>query len=510
MRQAKMKAFLSTRRRSSVVFLLAILYFFVLTAPYYVWGHVPPVGWDTPWYIYNMRLLAEQGPYSLFEKTPGINLYSVFGYVISSVFRISFVDIEKFLPIILATSFSLVNYKVIKRMTKSWKLSLLAMVFTIFDWNILRLATDLHRNLFSFLLVEIALFLLLPDILEQSSKKKVTAFSILLTVSGLAHLETFALATLVLFILFLFYLKWRLFQEAKILLLCILLSSLLVIVFEIPFILRYLEGHPLLNASQSSAPRFAYPWDYFISLGVALIPFYVVGLHMSFSAFQGKSEKSFLALPLWNLVLIAGSFLPFLITTVPGARFLFLVTIPPLATIGYTKVCTKKSLKFKTAVLLIVTLSAVILRIAYLSTSYLPWISKDNYEKLLWINDDKQDKPYIFVLYFDKTQWTSGFAELNRHWVWALSGTRANFYFGKVENLLNNEPTRSDIDYINSTSYYFWNELENLTLKNARIYIIAEWYEAPINPDNFNLDPTSFDLTYIKEQGVYRIDLHQE
>lgn len=494
-----METSLSPLKRNIVVFSLLVLDFLILVSPYCIWGYTAPVGWDTPWYIYNMRLVAEQGVYVLFEKTPGINFYSVFGYVVSSVFHISFVDTEKFLPIILATCFALVNFQIVKKLSKSWRLSVYAMAFTIIDINILRLTTDLHRNLLSFLLIEIALFLLLPDFLERTAPKKIGVFILLMTMAGISHLETFALSILVLLILVVFYSMERSLRKASVLLFCIVVPCALVIALEYPYLLDYLKGHQFLDTSVNfSFQKFvAAPWDYGIYLGIGLLPFYIVGLRNSLTTYKKNPKNGFLIIPLWNIVLIAGSFLPLLTIKIRGARFLYLATVPPLATIGCARLCNKKGLKFKIVTFIIVFVLAVISRAYYLSTSYAPWISERNYKQLTWIDSDNNDKQYIFVLYFNKTSYTSGMAEIDRHWVWALSGTNGIVYFGTAENLLKKQPTDSSDPYINATSYFFWNEIKNLTLNDVRIYIIKEWYETSINSGDFTLE----------HEGVYRMEI---
>ena len=493
-----MDTFSSPLKRNSIVFSLFVLDFLVLISPYYIWNYTPPVGWDTPWYIYNMRLIAEQGVYPLFERTPGINFYCVFGYVIASVFHISFVDTEKFLPIILAMCFALVNFQIVKKLSKSWKLSVYAMAFTIIDLNVLRLATDLHRNLFGFLLIEIALFLLLPDFLERTSMKKITVFVLLMTMAGISHLETFALSILVLLILLVFYWRQRSLRKAKILLFCIAVPCALVIALEYPYLLDYLKEYQFFDTAVNfSFQQFAAaPWDYGIYLGIGLLPFYIAGLYSSLTTYKKNQKNGFLAIPLWNIILIAGSFLPLLTIKIRGVRFLYLATVPPLATIGYARLCNKKGLKFKTVTFTIVLVLAAISRAYYLSTSYTPWISETNYKQLTWIDGDNHNKPYIFVLYFNKTFYTSGMAEIDRHWVWALSGTKGIVYFGTVENLLKKQPTNSSDPYINATSYFFWGAIENLTLNAVRIYTIADWYTANLT----NFTPTNY-------EGVYRIVL---
>lgn len=493
-----MRSYFLMSKKNAIVVLLLVLDFFVLLSPYYMWSYTPPVGWDTPWYIYNMRLVAEQGFYTLFKRTPGINFYSVFGYLISSVFRISLVDIEKFLPIILTTCFALVNFQIVKKLSKSWKLSVYAMTFTIIDLNILRLATDLHRNLFSLLLIEIALFLLLPDFLEQTSKKRTIVFIVLMTTAGISHLETFALSILALLVLFMLYWRQRLLRKAKTLLLCIVVPCALVITLEYPYLLAFLKEYQSLNTSVNFPFQqfVATPWDYGIYLGIGLLPFYIVGLYTSLKTYKKGPKNGFLIMPLWNIVLIAGSFVPLLTIKIRGVRFLYMTTVPPLATIGYARLCDKRGMKLKTATFMIVFALATISRAYYLSTSYTPWISERNFKQLTWIDGDNNDKPYIFVLYFNNTYYTSSVAELNRHWIWALSGTKANVYFGTLENLLKKQPTNSSDPYINATSYLFWGAIENLTLNEARIYTIADWYTA--NLTNF---------TTTDYEGVYRMVL---
>jgi len=83
-----------------------------------------------------MRVIAEQGLPAFFEKTGHLNIYIIFGYFVSSVFNISFMFTEKILPIILGVSLSLVNFQIVKKFSKSWKLSLLAMGLSIIDFNI--------------------------------------------------------------------------------------------------------------------------------------------------------------------------------------------------------------------------------------------------------------------------------------------------------------------------------------------------------------------------------------
>jgi hypothetical protein len=467
-----------------------------------VGGYITPVGWDTAWYIGNMRVIAEQGLPAFFEKTGQINFYVIFGYFISSVFNISFMLTEKILPIILGVSFSLVNFQIVKRFSKSWRLSLLAMGLSIIDFNIIRMVLDLHRNLFSFILIEIALFLVLPDLLEKVSKKKFCLFVVLLVLAGLSQIETFALVMLALSFLLVFYRWRRLFKRVKLLLLCIVVPCLLVILFESPFLVTFLGEHIVFNPAFSfSYENFVtQPWDYVVSLGSALIPFYVVGLHTSLSTYvkNQKGQMPFI-IPLWNLVVIVCSFIPWLGIKIPGYRFLLLATVPLVSTIGFAKLFAEKSLKMKKLLILITLIVLTItIQVIIASINYRSWISNSQYEKLTWIGNHKQDESCIFVLYFDKSEWTHGVALLYRNWVWAAIGPRTNVYFGEVEYLLDSMPTPSENQYVNKTAHDFWNALEDFTLNETLIYLIEDWYNT-----------TAFGQDYLEEvdhEDIYRVE----
>jgi len=475
-----------TVKKSIIVFSLMFLLFLILVLPYYVWSYDAPVGWDTAWYIYNMRLIAERGFPSFFERYNEINLYIIFEYFISPVFHASFALTEKLLPIILATFFPLVNFQIVKKFGKSWRLSLLAMVFSIVDFNVVRMVADLHRNLFCFLLAETALFLFIPDFLERASKKKFGILVTLLVVAGLSQMETFALVMLTLSFLLVFHLWQRSFHRAKLLLLCIIVPCLLVVSFESPFLLKHLSEHVLFNPTwEFSYEDFATkPVDYALSLGHVLIPLYVVGLFSCISTYMKNRKELFLLIPLWNIVLIAGSFLPWLTIKIPGKRFLVLATVPPLATIGFAKFSAKKSLTSKKTIVFITLIAlASVVQFFNLSWTYTPWIPGGDYERLTWISDHKQNKSCVFVFYFDAGRLTYPVAENYRFWVWAVTGTTTNVYFGEVNYLLDSLPTPSENQYMNKTSYDFWKEMENLRLNESLIYLIKDRYEASLDPD---------------------------
>jgi len=485
--------------RVAILFSLVIANFLILSFPYFVKWCIVPVGWDAAWYVRNMRLIADQGLLALFEKTGGINFYCVFEYFLSSIFHVSFTLTEKVLPIVIGVSYSLVNFKIVRKFSKSWKLPLIAMGLSIVAFNTARMVQDLHRNLFCFLLVQVALFLILPDILENASRKKAACFISLMVLAGISHVETFALAILALFLLLLFYLRKHLSKKTRLLFIYIAIPSLLVFLLESPFLLNYLKGAVFLDQSIkfSYEAWIALPWSYFISLGGALIPFYVIGLYHSLStSIKNQKEQLLFLISFWNLVIISCSFIPWFGIKIPGYRFLLLATVPVVSTIGFAKFLAYKNLnKKKTALSIVLIALAVATQISYISNNYNPWISNSQYEKLMWIANNKRDDPCTFVLYFDGGETTHLVVEMYGFWIEAVVGSRTNVYFGEISYLLRSESTPSENQFMNETSFAFWSMMKNFTLKNE-IYLIKDWYNT-----------TSADQEYLKKvsEGIYQV-----
>jgi len=476
-----------SERKTQILLVILLLFLdsLVFILPYCVGGYVIPVGWDTTWYVRNMQLIKEQGLYPFFMKTHGINLFCILEYLFASAFNISFMLTATIVPIVISLLFPLVNFQIVRRFSGSWKLSLVGMTFTIIDYNIVRMTADLHRNLFCLLLSQIAVFLILPRLLEKTSRKDIFIFVSLMTMAGLSQVETFAVVMVILFLFSISYIRKHFLHASKLLWLCILGPALFVISVEAPFLPIFAEGHIVLNPAVNPYRQdfVAQPWSYLVSLGAGLFPFYIIGMYCLLKNL-GKDmvRHECLLISFWNFVVIIGSFLPWFGVRVPGWRVLLLITVPPVATLGFAKLFSKRSsvAKKKFIVLTVLITLSLTTIIASQITSYKPWISEENYEKLVWINNENQNDPCIFVLCLNRSlEW----AELYRNWVWAIVGTRTNVYFGDVDSLLQSEPTNFKDTRLNATSHIFWSQLENFMLEGADIYLIKEWYSLSVDDE---------------------------
>lgn len=504
-RTEKMLSFLDNSYIRIVVMLsLIVLNLLIFVLPYVFYRYAVPVGWDKAWYIRNMRLIEEQGLFTFFQELHQVNLFSILEYVVSSVFNISFMLTAMIIPIILVGAFPLVNFQIVHKLTKSWQPSLVAMIFTIVDYNIIRMVgASLDRNLFCLLLLEIALFIILPKLLEKTSKKGISLFILLQVLAGLSQMETFALSSLVLIIFFVSCMKRLPFHKVKLLFLCVIISFVFVILFEAPFIAGLLETHIALNPSVRPERQggIAHPISYLLSLGSGLILFFVVGLYRTLQNFKDRSISLSLLISLWNLTVIIGSFIPLFGPRIPSWRFLLLITVPPLAAIGLADFFVKETptIKAMLATMTMVTITCTVIIVNQYVT-YKPWISNEEYLKLIWIDNNKRNSSLTFVLYYDRGERaTYEWAELHRHWIWATIGTKTNVYFGEVDYLLKSQPTPFEDWYTNRTSYVFWNAMKNFSVNDTQIYLIVDWYEGPL------------DQKHLREvnEGIYQVEADQ-
>ena len=488
--------------------------FFILL--YNFKNYKAPVGWDTAFYLESMRIINDKGVIYFIEESNYIHFYILLLHSISHFFFISPPLTVKIIPIIMGIIFALINFSIVKNISKSSKIAFLAFLLSLISINILRLVRDLHRNLFALILVEIALFILLPKILKQYSHRNITILIILLTIGGLSQIETFSLAIFILFLLLIFSIWSQPFEKTKIITYSIIIPCLLVFMFIFPFLIDFTSSHITLSSETGFSYKFAAePEDYLKFLGGPLLPFYFLGLGFCLSYYlKNKEEILPLVIFLWNAVLIIASFLlPRFHVKVWVWRILLLSTVPVLAPIGIViflniikrqynsikrlnKLNTRKILKNKeeaiSAFILILTVtSASFWYIGAVSSYFNTHISNEAYENLNWLsNQIEKDKPSIFLLYLNHGKFTEADTKLYQQWINAIVSLNSYVYFGIVNFLLYSIRTPFEDPFLNETSYEFWNILKDNNLTNNLdkypTYVISDWYpEELINTSLF-------------------------
>jgi len=453
----------------------------ILFLPYWVKGYKFPVGWDTPWYIQNINIITNKGLYAFFEERNQILLYSALEYYMSTLFHISPITLEIFLPIVMGASLTLINYLMIKQLYNSKKLEFLILTFSVLNVNTMRLVCDLHRNLLSLIFVELSLFIVLPKYLRKLTKKRGAILILLLILGGFSQMETFFLAIVTLLFLFIYSLSVKSFDRAKHLSLVTFVSVLVIILMNSPFLSVFLSKHMTLNwtFNPQNFSALTLKIEDLRFLGGPMIPFYFIGLFLSIKKYRKKREDLLLLLFVWNVLLLLCSLLSFFGVILHSWRLVLLTTVPIMSTISL--ISFPKSIKIRdrnldVAILFILILLTFIHYVYNTQANFHPWISNEAYDKLVWISTLNRTNPSIFIIYFNYGKWTSGNILLYRDWVKAILGSDTGVYFGQVNALFLGLPTPYSDKTTNQTSYRLWEHVSSLKINKSDIYLIDDWY----------------------------------
>jgi hypothetical protein len=479
--------------KGSIATFLVVIFFvsldlMVFIGPYLVHGYVVPVGWDKAWYIRNMRIIEKQGFLPLFKEIGQVNLFSPLEYVISYVSGASFIFTAGAVPIVCAIAFLFLYQRITQELSKSLQLGIFSMILTIIDYNLLRtVGTSVDRGLFTFLMIAISLFIVLPRLIEKTSRVNLLSFSFLQISAGMSQMETYGINLFVLaMFLFIGRKKYPL-KKLRLILLGTIVPLVLILAIQFPYLPEFFETHIINPSSSPWRPiegEIAHPVSYLLSLGSGLIGFFVLGLHRMHRRIKKQKEHSLpLLIFLWNMTVIILSFAPIVGLRIPGWRLLLLTTVPPLATIGFSEFFLNRNLGIR-RMLIILSVASITCTILVVNqyVNYRPWLSQEEFSKLNWISSNKQTDSVVFIIYYDFGKATMPWAELHSNWIRAIVGTETDVYFGEVQLLLQSEPTPSDEYYVNYTSYEYWSRIKNVSPRESENYLIVEWYEAPIDP----------------------------
>ena len=143
-----------------------ILIVLVQSFRYKLFGTTLLLGWDSPSYVWTAKDVIAKGPINMINTWGFPLFYSLllafFGYLAGDV-----VIVERILPIFFGVVLIWANSEIVFRITKSVHAAGLAAILSAISINVLRLVSDLHRNLMVLSLSMIAL-LLIPSIRNEN------------------------------------------------------------------------------------------------------------------------------------------------------------------------------------------------------------------------------------------------------------------------------------------------------------------------------------------------------
>ena len=155
-----------------------------------------PIGWDTPIYIYFMKLYEQGGFFSIIKVTSSPQLFSALAAGINAaVVHNDYLTIEM-LPAIISICIVLLTALVLQEWIGDWRVSSFGAFMAAIDAQYFRLATDLYSNLLAWPLV-LLLFLALALFLNRFSIKLIFAIAAINLLLLLVHFETWTFSVAV-------------------------------------------------------------------------------------------------------------------------------------------------------------------------------------------------------------------------------------------------------------------------------------------------------------------------
>jgi len=443
---------------------------------YGLFGTTLLLGWDTPSYVWTAKYTIAKGPITMIDAwgfpyfyTP---ILAFFGYLAGDV-----VIIERILPVLFGVLLIWANSKLVFKITKNVHISGLAAILSAISLNVLRVVSDLHRNLMALSLSMIVL-LLVPTLEERKSfvKKEYLAFILLLFVVAITHFETY-------FILSLSLLLYGIFTKDLTRLLTYALACAIPTAILVPLFSKFFFAY---------LGTLVY-FEYELTVSIALLwtggSWTILGLITvgSFLFFKSELKSKKLVSPIfsWSLVLLALiSLIGAKIVRLPadfGYRSLIIFPVPVLLALAAQgcnnlishhqwirqSLSTQKRRSFKAIFRRLLPFfvpffligSSAFITIQYIDMFFTPFIPRSGYEKIMetkqFLAGSSLSTP-VFVFRGDPPVW---YTSLYRNYLGAEIGEHFA-YFGDIENLFKFVRSERKINYGSRVRWFYLYQLE--------------------------------------------------
>jgi len=490
----------------SLLLLFSLLFYSI---PYLNHNYNAPIGWDTPSYIWQSKLLEANGVSSLVQTINSFRIgYATLSTIVHLLTGIDNIRVEMILPLflgyILALSFANFAYSY----KKSLALFNFVFLLTIGSFGTIRIIQDLHANLIALLFASFTLYFISKN--NNRIECKYLFLTILfLFLTGISHEFTYLLLVAVIFLFSLMelvrYVMVNLIKNSFnlinssffILWLVILISGLLVFFCwkDVLFTaLRVAESQISFSSNTSSVSsslesnlKFLKMWYPHYHIKEKLL-FIVIGiLELFLLKFYKKNLLTTEIIISWLLVtsFLSIGFLYGL--SFPYYRTLLLVPFPILIGIGLQRIFYLSKgvdhLKICRYISLIIVLLVVSLNLSYTYNywdSRPVWISNEAIEQLSLVSNYIQhnkntNTPIIFIIIpgYDP----GSLCLLWYDWIRAFMPkeyiTDTYIYFGNTVYYLSSSPTIKGNNNYDSISISSYNALPKKNVSNAQIFILS-------------------------------------
>ncbi len=408
---------------------------------YLLWSHDGlPIGWDTPFYMGESRIVASQGPLALISvQGPYDFLYQM----ISGLFvwtGISAINVETYLPIGLAALFPYLLSRLALIQT-DLRLATIVALATPGWYAIYKIAADLHANLLGLVFMFTAIVL----ISEARSLRRPGAVIGLLLVgfASFTHIETTLFFVTIILISSLS--AWALFP-VKVAVSVAVATVPAAVLFTVHFLqLLGLTGGILSFRSPGSV-------EFWLLVLGPLLPLAAIGFYSSIAR-RNSSLEVFVAIWALASVMIGVSqyFNPE--TFIFAQRAAILFPTPFLAAFGlrllraHARGPTLHWLRFRLSTRWVLIAALFLLVVSWPATygqaaseNQRVFLNSSAYHRLQWITNNYQFSTLPIFIYNDIDQDAGGLGDFYNNWVSATVGTHLS-YLGQVDYLVQLQQT---------------------------------------------------------------------
>lgn len=516
---------------SSLMILIVLLQYF----RYRLFGTMLLLGWDSPGYVWMANYVIAKGPVNMVFAWNYPSLYvqilGFFGYLTGNV-----VIIERILPPFFCILLIYANSEFAYRITKNVHIAGLAALLTALSINVLRILSDLHRNLMA-LSLSFLVLLMVPNLGEQKRiiNKKFLSFIFILFVIANTHFETYSV--LVLSLLLYGLLTKDLKKLAILTLACAIPVAILVLLFPTYFF-GYISTIVFLERGLTAGEVLTWTGGSWLLLG-----FLIIGSCLFYKSKLRNNKLALLVFSWCLTILLTVALIGIKLAPFPtefAYRALLVMPVPillALATSGCND-CIKhwqskqSSLSIEkkrsihqiliSLIALFVIVSSALVVAQHVDGFLTPFIPRSGYEKIMiareYLAANSSSIP-VFVFRGDPPVW---YIQLYRNYLGAEIGEHFAYY-GEIENLFRLFPSEPKIKYDAWLSqlekYYITFYFDELTgnisgpppvvyAHDSHITSVKELMSHPIvliAPEFYNEEIPYYLKSFYRGEGIYLI-----
>jgi hypothetical protein len=514
--------------------LMVLIVFFQLYK-YEIFGTGLLLGWDSPAYIWMAKYVIAKGPITMINIWGYPSLYSqllaFFGYLTGNI-----VIVERILPPIFCALLIYANSELTYRITKHVHFAGLAAFLTVLSINVLRVLSDLHRNLMA-LSLSFVVLLLVPKLDEEKgilNKKYLSLILILFIIAG-THFETYFVLSMC---LVLYGFLSRNLKKFMILTFACAVPVLILVLLFPTYFFGYISTIVFFERQLTVDEVIFWTGGSWMLLG-----FQIVGSYFFYKS-KLRNDKLVSLIFSWCLTilfivaLISMKLAPF--PTEFAYRALLLMPVPillALATSGFNNFLKRwqskqSSLSAKkkrsihrlsiSLIALCVIVSSALVAVQYAGAHLTPFIPRSGYEKIMIVKEyltGSFSSAPVFVFRGDPPVW---YVLLYRNYLAVEIGEHFAYY-GEIENLFRLLPSEPKIKY-NAwlfqleryyITFYFDELIGNFSgsppimyVHDSHITSVEELFSHPIviiAPEFYNLEIPYYLKPFHIGEGIYVI-----